>query len=194
MVPTAAHVNVRGCVKGVVLKSRLEYVKSRGGAPMVELVLSRLRDGHRKVLSDLILPVGWYPFEINEELDRTIALCLGGGRPLLREMGAQSALDGLGSTQKNLVRERDLHGLLKHSAQIHKLYYDTGYRTYEWVAAKSAVLRTFECKSFSPEDCQTNLGWHEAALGLCGGKAVRIVHTRCRANGDKCCEFTCQWE
>jgi len=177
-----------------VLQSRLAYVKSRGGPGTVELVLARLCAEHRKTLSELILPVGWYPFEINVELDRAIMLSLGGGRGIYREMGVQSATDSLGATHKNLIRARDPQGLLKHSAQIHKLYYDTGYRTYEWVSAKSAILRTFDCKSFSTEDCLTNMGWHEKAIALCGGKSVRVSEPQCRARGAKCCEYVCQWE
>jgi hypothetical protein len=192
--PPSALTNARGCVKGGVLQSRIAYVRSRGGPGTVDLVLARLPEEHRRVLSDLILPVGWYPFEINVELDRAIELFFGGGRGLYREMGAQSAVDGLSTAYKNLVRARDPQGLLKHSAQIHKLFYDTGYRTYEWVSSKSAVLRTFDCKSYSMEDCLTNMGWHEKAISLSGGRSARATEPQCRARGGKCCEYVCQWE
>jgi hypothetical protein len=98
--------NARGCVKGGVLQSRIAYVRSRGGPGTVDLVLSRLHEEHRRILSDLILPVGWYPFEINVELDRAIELFFGGGRDLYREMGAQSAALGLSTAYKKAAASR----------------------------------------------------------------------------------------
>jgi hypothetical protein len=105
-----------------VLKSRLSLLETAGGPALVKQVLSRLTPGHRQLLSELIVAVGWYPFEVNAALDSAIASTMGGGAGIHRRMGAQSAVDSLGSAHKNLIRERDPHGLLKHSAQIHKLY------------------------------------------------------------------------
>jgi hypothetical protein len=119
---------------------------------------------------------------------------LGGGATLYRQMGEQSAIDSQGATHKNLIRAREPEGLLKHSAQIHNLYYDTGYRTNEWATESSAILRTFDCRSFSTEDCQTNTGWHEKAIALCGGSGARVTEPCCRARGDKCCEYVCEWQ
>jgi uncharacterized protein (TIGR02265 family) len=180
-------------VKGVVLQSRLAFVKARGNAMAVERVLDRLPAELRGQVTEIVLPMGWYPFELNEALDRAIAREFGGGDLLYRQMGAQSASDSLGASHRNLVRARDPHGLLKHAAQIHRLYYDTGYRTYEWLSARKASVRTFDCRSFSREDCLTNLGWHEKALDLCGAARARATDPQCRARGDKCCEYVCEW-
>lgn len=184
----------RGSVKGVVLQSRLALLRARGGDALVRGVLARLEPDVRQVLTGIVLPVAWYSFDINVQLDRAIALELGGGEMTYRQLGAQSAIDSLGAAHRNLVRTNDPHGLLKHAAQIHNLYYDTGYRTYEWVEAGKAILRTFDCASYSREDCQTNLGWHEKAIELCGGTSVRVREPRCRARGDACCEYVCEWE
>ena len=184
----------RGCVKGIVLQSRLAFVKAKGGPSAVERVLDGMPPETRKFLTDIILPMGWYPFEANADLDRSIAKSFGGGDLLYRQMGVQSAIDSLGSAHRNLIRSRDPHGLLKHSAQIHNLYYDTGYRTYEWVDPKKAILRTFDCKSFSREDCLTNMGWHQKALELSGAVRPRVTDPKCRAHGDRCCEYVCEWE
>jgi hypothetical protein len=136
----------------------------------------------------------WYPFELNCALDRAIAETFDGGMTIYRHMGEQSAVDSLSATHKNLIRARDPHGLLKHSAQIHNLYYDTGYRTYEWLAPSKAILRTFDCQSFSVEDCKTNMGWHEKAIALCGGAGAKVTDSKCRGRRDKCCEYVCEWQ
>jgi len=187
------NLNARGCIKGVVLQSRLAFVREKGGQGAVEGVLSRVPPEVRSILTDIILPVGWYPFEISETLDRAIAREFGAGDLIYRQMGGQSAAHSLASAHRNLVRSRDPHGLLKQAAQIHRLYYDSGYRTYEWVAWTKAMVRIFDCKSFSRADCLTIIGWHEKALELCGAKP-RIIETQCRTRGEKCCEYAFAWE
>jgi predicted hydrocarbon binding protein len=183
----------RGCVKGTILLSRVALVRGRGGEAAVKAVLARMPTADQELLRGIVLPVGWYPFEVNERLDAAIAKEFGGDA-IYRSLGAQSAIDALGTTHKNFVRQRDAHGLLKHVAQLHRLYKDSGYMTYEWVDRSTAVIRTYDCKSFSAADCLTNLGWHEKAVELCGGRNVRATETRCRANGEKLCEYHCAWE
>jgi hypothetical protein len=111
----------RGSVKGTVLLSRIALVRTRGGEPSVQSVLARLPPQDRELLSGIVLSSGWYPFEANERVDAAIAREFGGDA-VYRALGAQSANDALSSTHKNFVRQRDAHGLLKHVAQLHRLY------------------------------------------------------------------------
>jgi predicted hydrocarbon binding protein len=183
----------RGKIRGGTLLSRLAFVRGRSGETGVRAVLAALPEADRAIFDQIVLPIGWYPFETSERLDAEIAKRYG-GNAIYRTLGAESASSALTTTHKNFVRARDPHGLLKHVAQLHRLYKDTGYMTYEWVDASCAVLRTFECASWSITECLTNLGWHEQAIELCGGKNVRAVETRCRSRGDAICEYTCRWE
>lgn len=182
-----------GCIKGSVLQSRLAFVREHGGPAAVDRVLQALPDEDRKMLSGILLPAGWYPFATNERLDHAIATETKMGEALFLLLGEKSATDNLGSAQKIYVRDRDPHGLLKHAASIYRLYYDTGHRTYEKLAATSAVLRTFESRTFSRADCLTVAGWHRKAIEVCGGKGARVTETKCRTRGDEICEYLCEW-
>ncbi|HEY4219825.1 MAG TPA: DUF2378 family protein [Myxococcota bacterium] len=182
-----------GQVKGGALESRLAYLQSLG-APVAERVLERLGEPDRRLLRRL-LPMGWYPFELNQRLDRAIVDELAGNDEdaLFRTLGAYSAQHNLGLAHKVYVKTHDPHGLLKQTAPIYRLYYDTGRRTYERTGDTSAVLRTFECETFSRADCLTVVGWHEKAIEMCGGQGARVVETRCRCRGDDRCEYECAW-
>lgn len=184
----------RGRVKGSVLLSRVALVRARGGEEAVHAIVAALPPSDRDVLTGIVLPIGWYDFEINERLDAEIARHFGLGGRIYHELGAASALDALASTHRNFVRDCDPHGLLERVAQLHHLYKDTGTMTYERVDDTTAVLRTIDCDSFSTADCLTNLGWHEKAIELCGGRRPRAMETRCRARGDLVCEYVCKWE
>jgi hypothetical protein len=186
-------VSLRGRVKGTILLARLAFVRTRGGELAVHAVLARLPEEDREQLSGITLAMSWYPFELNVRLDAAIARELG-GEGVYRALGGESAKHALSSTFRNFARGRDPHGLLKHVAQIHRMYKDTGYMTYEWADKNVAVLRTFDCKSFSAPDCLTNLGWHEQAVELCGGRGARANETRCRARGEPLCEYRVQWQ
>jgi hypothetical protein len=182
-----------GSVKGTVLASRLAFVRDRGGDGAIERVLARLPAEDQELLSGIVLAVGWYPFETSGRLDASIALEFGRGDAIYRELGAQSAVDAFRTTQKNLSRSRDAHGLLKQTAQIHRLFKSTGSMSYEQNTPTRATLRTVDCDSFSRADCLTNLGWLEKALDLVGVRAPRVIELACRARGDKLCEYRCEW-
>ncbi len=184
----------RGSVKGSVLQSRLAFVKERAGQPAVDKVLASLPESDRKILTGMLLPAGWYPFETADRLDLAISRELGMGDQVFRVLGEKSATDNLAASHRVYIRDRDPHGLLKQAASIYRLYSDTGHRTYEKTSDKSAILRTWESRTFSKADCLTVIGWHEKAIGLCGGAKSRVRETRCRTLGDEVCEYVCEWE
>lgn len=185
----------RGNVKGSVLQSRLGFVRSHRGDEGVAAVIARLPGADRAVLSGLVMPFAWYPFEVNDRLDGAIAAELGRGDSVFRELGAVSADDHLTSaSQVHYMREHNPQALLKQASAIFGVYYDTGRREYERIADTRAILRTHDCLSFSLSDCLTVVGWHERAIEMCGGRNVRIHEPRCRALGGPCCEYVCEWD
>src|SRR5262245_36759592 len=127
----------RGSIKGVVLKSRLGFVRDSKGAAGLEGVLARLPAADRALLGSL-LPSSWYAFELNERLDQAIAQEMGQGDAIFTILGERSAADNLGASHRPFVDGRDPHGLLRHAASIHQAYYDTGYRTYERTGDRAA--------------------------------------------------------
>jgi uncharacterized protein (TIGR02265 family) len=186
--------SARGSVKGSVIASRLAFVRDERGDPAVERVLAQLTDEQRAVLKGILLPFTWYPFELNEALDFAIAAEFGSGSDIFLRLGARSADDNLGSaSQKQYIRDHNPQALLKNTSAIYGVYYDTGHRDYVKLSETSAVLRTFDSLSFSTADCLTVVGWYERALSMCGGKQVRVLQTKCRANGDEICEYECSW-
>ena len=185
----------RGNVKGSVLQSRLEFVLHHRGAEGVQRVLDRLPGDDRAVFSGLVMPFAWYPFEANDHLDHAIALEMGRGDAVFRELGAASADDNLTSaSQLHYMREHNPHALLKQASGIFTVYYDTGRREYERLADTRAALRTLDSLSFSTSDCLTVIGWHERAIEMCGGRNVRITEPHCRALGAALCEYLCEWD
>lgn len=186
---------VAPAIKGNVLISRLAFVRERGGEPAVEAVLSRLSRQDQDALRGWILPIGWYPLDLNLRLDDAIAGVLSpeDRSRVFVEMGRASADASLGGSQKPYVKEGDPHFLLANSARLYATYYAVGRREYERTGDGSAVLRTLDAEGVNATDCLTVVGWHQRAIELSGGRDVKVVETRCRTRGDPFCEYTCTW-
>lgn len=183
-------------IKGSVLIARLNLLTKQGGVGRVQAVLQRLSPADRKVLEGVIMPIGWYPLELNLRLDAAIAELLSprDRNKAFVDMGRASAEDNLNGPHHVFIRKGDPHFLLSHAPEIYRLYYAVGSRTYEKTGARSGVLRTLGAESVTQEDCLTIIGWYQRAIEMSGGRDVRIDHTRCRARGNGHCEYQCVWE
>ncbi len=182
-------------IKGGVIKARLDFVRGRAGEAGLEAVLGRLSRQDQEVLRGWILPITWFPLDLNLRLDDAIAAELSPGDRdgIFLEMGRASADSNLGGPQHPYVREGEPHFLLRAAPLIYSAYYEVGRRTYERTGDNSAVLRTFDARSVTRTDCLTVVGWHQRAIEMCGGKDVRVTETRCRTRGDPHCEYRCEW-
>lgn len=183
-------------IKGSVLIARLKLLAKQGGTGRVEAVLQRLPPADRKVLEGVIMPIGWYPLELNLRLDSAIAEALSprDRNKAFVDMGRASAEDNLNGPHHVFIRKGDPHFLLSHAPEIYRLYYAVGSRSYEKTGARSGVLRTMGAESVTHEDCLTIIGWYQRAIEMSGGRDVRIDHPRCRARGNGHCEYHCAWE
>ena len=182
-------------IKGHILLSRLQYVRDAAGEARLQEVLARLPAEDRATLSGMLLPVAWYPLDLNLRLDGAIAAVLSPDDKarVFLEMGRASAERNLNGVHRPYVREGDPHFLLSAAPRIYAAYYAVGSRTYEKLGEKAAVLRTFGAETVSATDCLTVIGWHRRAIELCGGQAVKVEETQCRARGAPHCEYRCEW-
>ncbi|AKJ05883.1 uncharacterized protein (TIGR02265 family) [Archangium gephyra] len=183
-------------IKGSVLITRLNLLMKQGGTGRLQQVLQRLPPADRKVLESVIMPIGWYPLELNSRLDAAIADALSprDRNKAFVEMGRASAEENLNGPHHVFIRKGDPHFLLSHSPEIYRLYYAVGSRTYEKTGPRSAVVRTVGAESVTEADCLTIVGWYERAIEMSGGRGVRIEQKKCRARGNGHCEYDCAWE
>jgi uncharacterized protein (TIGR02265 family) len=183
-------------IKGGVLISRLNMLRQHGGQVRVDEVLRRLPPEDQAVLRKMILPIAWYPMELNLRLDSAIAEVLSpeDKRRAFIDMGRASAEESLHGAQHVFVRPGDPQFLLSQAPQIYRFYYAVGSRTYEKTGPKGAVLRTFGAENVTEADCLTIIGWHERAIELSGGRSVSVAHPLCRARGAPHCEYHCTWQ
>jgi uncharacterized protein (TIGR02265 family) len=182
-------------VKGAVLLSRGEFVRSEFGEEAWGRVLEELSPEVREQLEGTLLTSTWYPFEISKEMDQAIVDVLGGGDlDIFKRIGAWSARANLTGPHRAFVSAGNPQALLALTDRIYKFYYDTGYREYEETGPDSGIMTTYEADVFSENDCLTVMGWYEEAIRMCGATRVVITEESCRARGDSCCRYRLRWE
>jgi uncharacterized protein (TIGR02265 family) len=182
-------------IKGHILLSRLQYVREAVGEAQLLEVLASLPAEDRAILTGMLLPVTWYPLDLNLRLDSAIATVLSPDDKarVFLEMGRASAEQNLKGVHRPYLREGDPHFLLSAAPRIYAAYYAVGSRSYEKTGERSAVLRTAGAETVSATDCLTVIGWHQRAIELCGGREVRVEEPLCRARGGPHCEYRCAW-
>ena len=181
-------------VRGSVLRARKLFCEEHFGSGAWDKVLEVLPEPDRVELRGILLPAGWFPFEISERLDQAIVSMLGKGDPkVFEEIGRKSARENLTGVHKSFLRPGNPQAFLDQTKTIYKFYYSTGSREYAPTGPNSGVITTEGAETFSAADCLTIVGWHKEALEMCGAKDVSITETRCRGRGDAVCEYRVSW-
>ncbi len=183
-------------VKGTLIAARLRFLKSRS-AEVTERVLSRMSAEDQVTLRGMVLPSSWYPADLLQRLEMTAAAIVSNGDPkaLYVEMGRFTAQTNLGPSgvQRAYVRPDDPHFLLANVPRMYVTQHNDGNRTYEKMADRAAIIRSYDGEMPRPEDCLTALGWMGRAIEFSGGRAVRVEEKQCRSKGAAHCEFHCFW-
>jgi uncharacterized protein (TIGR02265 family) len=192
-----AGAGTKGKVKGALLLARMHYLREQG-AGSAERVLRHLTAADKALVTGALLPGNWYPADVLLRLEMTTAAVLANGdrARMFLDMGRVSAEANLGpkGSQRAHMRQGAPQFLLQRVPELYASNHSTGSRTYETAGPFSAVIRTFGQEAADAEDCLTAVGWLERAIELSGGRAARVVETRCQARGAECCEYRCEWK
>ncbi len=112
-------------VKGSSISSKFDFVRERMGANEETRLREQFTD--RAGLFP-ILDSAWYPFELYDLVNRTIAdLFFNGNLSRLEEVGIFSAERVLNTVYRSFAHGRDYIGFLKRAAILHQRFYDRGH-------------------------------------------------------------------
>lgn len=156
----------RYMVKGISIRSKLEYVRDRFGAGAEEQMRSGLK-GKSELVP--LLDSSWYPYTLYEEINRAIADRFHGGNVLaLREVGAYSAEKALTSVYRSFARGT-LVDFLGRIGAVHDTYYNQGsMRTEMRPDGRSATVTMTGAASYSEAEAEIATGFLLGAARLLG--------------------------
>jgi uncharacterized protein (TIGR02265 family) len=181
-------------IKGMVIKSRIDFVKENFGQGSWERVLKALPAQDQEALKGMVVAATWYPFEMGKHLDKAIVDVLGkGDKKFFEKLGVKSAQKSLTKEHKSFLTPGKPQAFMGRANMIYRYYYNTGNREYNETGPTSGVMTTFNAETFSEPDCLTVIGWYKEALKMCGAKEVEVVEEECRARGGSCCRYRFKW-
>lgn len=182
-------------VKGGTLKSRIEFIKEHYGQDGLEKVLSKVTEEDRDILTGILLYSSWYPYETYDRLDKAIREVLApADKHIYKKMGAFSAKQHLNSIYQAYLKQNDPLAFCKIFPNIFKAYYDSGRVEPEFASEHSVIFKIYDFASPTRPDCESNVGYIEEGLNLCGAKNPKVVETKCRLRGSEYCEIIASWE
>jgi predicted hydrocarbon binding protein len=177
-------------VKGIVLKTRLDYVEKTFGERACSRVIASLSPEGRAALEHGVLISSWYPVSLSVEMLLAIDRLFGkDDLELIRTMGNHSARIGLSSVYESFGKKRNAHFANRMTPVMWKQYYDAGEMQVEAVGEGKAIVRIRDFPEPHRALCMGTLGWLEAANKIWGVQGAQVKETKCRTLGESYCEF-----
>jgi hypothetical protein len=183
-------------IKGVALKSTIEFLKARLGEEGFAKLLESATPEEAAIFKAPVLLSNWYEFSLLRKLMKLAEgkVALTTGRSLPWEMGRFSAEAALSSIYKLFFKVADVSFIVKKASYLFPTLYDSGEMELVESRANGAIMRIKNFDEFSPEFCDRMQGWMERTVELTGHKRVIIEHPKCRVRGDAYCEYHGRWD
>ena len=182
-------------VKGIILKSRLDFLEATYGPDALESILPHLKGKAKEVFSEpkKIRATSWYDFDINIEVDKVICEVLANGdTDIFRRLGAFTNQFQTTSASKHAYHDPWKY-LALHVGVLPR-FWKPGRAELVKVNDGEAVIRVYDLKS-NRDYCLTNLGFFQTGLELSGARNVVAEETMCTGDPGPHCEyrFTFEW-
>jgi hypothetical protein len=181
-------------IKGLVLKSRVDFLQRSHGEGGWERLLAELSPETRSALADGVLISSWYPLGIALELVNAADRMFGkGDLALAREMGRHSAQTALQGAHQSFARENDPSFVMRMAPLLWTQNYDSGRLESIQTGPTSSLTRVFDFEEPHAAVCLAMVGWIEAAIEIWGGTDVKVEERKCRLHGAAHCEIVESW-
>jgi len=184
-------------VKGMVLKSRLDFLEHVYGTDAHAKVVTYLTGRTKEALSkpQFIKASSWYDFQVQAELDKAICKAMAGGdAAVYRQMGAFS--NQFQAAAAAVDHFENPWKWFKFHVIAFPRFYNPGRLEVVKLNEGECFMRFHDTKT-TKENCETNIGFTKKGLEMCGCTDVDVVETKCTAKElTKFCEFhiTFKWD
>jgi hypothetical protein len=179
-------------VKGSLIQGRLGYIQSSFIDRYAEYVAA-FRPETRQAVETGLLPSSWYPFDIFLDVSGTAERLFGSGDySVVRRMAAHSARVNMSTVYKIFLRLGSPEFLLKRTAQIWQVQYDSGVATSVPAAGGGSV----EVRDFGRPDplhCHGITGFMDECLRMTRAQGVSVAHVKCRCEEGDVCRWDATW-
>lgn len=177
-------------VRGISFSGSIKYIRKNFGEEGFCKVLENLPENAREIISGTLNIMEWYPQEAFAIFLSVADEVLGNGdRSVCYEAGKANAEGAFGGIYKVFLEFGRPQTVLRKAALAWRVLNDTGYLEVEIIRENYAKGKIKEYENPHKCLCRHLAGYFEKVLELSGGNDVKVTETKCRCQGDDCCEY-----
>lgn len=161
----------------------------------IDRVVELARPSTRRVLSDRVRVLGWYPYDAFVGLLHAVDAELGAGDlAYCRTLGEEASKMDLNSVFRFLAKLSAPERLIRSCGRVWGQYYRNAGRmeAIAWEPERT-VLRIYGFPQMDPGHCQLMAGWMMQSMRLIGASVADDAEPKCTSRGDPFHEFVCHW-
>jgi hypothetical protein len=181
-------------IKGIILKSRMDFIQQRYGDEGLRKLLPHLSGKAKEVFSNpkSIRATSWYDFALQTELDRAICKYLeDGDKGIYLKMGEWSA--DFQESQSPLSEFKGPWKFLQMHSVIFARFFNPGKMELVQIGPSEVHMRLHQFRS-NKENCDTNIGFLRRSLEIIGAKHIMVEETMCTQDPKvPYCEYHLKW-
>jgi hypothetical protein len=176
-------------IKGIILKSRLEFLENHYGDGYLDKLLPHLTGEARTLMSNpkKIRATSWYDIKINFQIDNVIRdVFANGDNKIFWKMGSFTNDFKTDDTGRHAYKD-PWKFLVLHTGVMPR-FWKPGRAELIRVNDNEAIIR-FHVTESTRGYCLTNLGFFKSGLEISGAKDVEATETQCVGEGAEYCEY-----
>lgn len=179
-------------IKGAALRDIIKGI--RAAKTYKDKFNETLSDEAKDLLNQRILTSIWYPYNLYVELyGAVIKIMAHNNLKMVIKWGSEFGIAVMKSVYKNLIAEGDINKLLEMYPRFHRMIYNFGNLTYEWLSDNEIIitLKDFDQKWNIVH--YSNLGWTLGTFETVVKKKVNYEFLKKAWEGDEMTQYRLFW-
>lgn len=179
-------------VKGSIIMDLIRIIRGTKD----ERLIRYFTEEQKKILSENIIPSGWYPVDLHRQSLLAIYEVFGQKKPeTAREWGKTFGEKIIAQSYKSLINPGDPRGTLKNFSRVSKTFFNYDYLEVVASEEKKVQFRTlFENSPAAIAFSYLLAGWLEKMVELSGGLAPKVEVSLPRPGTGQATGFVITWD
>ena len=181
--------------RGIAFLAAIKYIKQHYAEEGYAKVLESLPPEDKDVVTGKLNPVTLYPMKAYISLLSAADKIFGkGDYALCSDIGRFEADETFSGLYKVFLEVGNPHAVIRKAGLAWRTLHDAGDLEIEQTNDKFVKGKVTNFPDSHKAFCNVMLGYFGKVIEMSGAKNLDVKETKCRVNGDDCCEFEVKWE
>lgn len=181
--------------RGIAFLAAIKYINDKYGNDGFLKVLESLSPEDKEVITGKLNPVTLYPMKAYIGLLSAADKIFGkGDYALCGDIGRFEAGETFSGLYKVFLEVGNPQAVIRKASLAWRTLHDAGDLEIEQSNDKYVRGKITNFPDSHKAFCNVLLGYFSKVLEMSGAKNLDVKETKCRVNGDDCCEFELKWE